>query len=277
MRKSSVELSADARTPTTEETVIKQVAIGIPQTILSFLLPAVIIAELVAVGFLIHLDVRMQELLGGIVQDELTKLEVNERLQSLTQNVNRTSFAVHCGALAVFTLYCFWIYYTDNVLQRRRLRRLRFTAWGCVGWEFVPLLNWWFPYQVLSEVWRGAASHNKMNWQQARTPLLIIMYWIVDVATALTAPFLVYSAYSIGLEAQAMETQAQVTAYLESLTDYISFEFGRGIAVAVGYSLMLIIVVIISLRLRMPKWYGAPPTTANTPAVVPAAAPVDDE
>jgi hypothetical protein len=250
VRPPSVELSADAKTPTAEEIEIAPVPAGLRQTTASILLSTAIVAQLGALGTFIYIAWRNLELLRQWSGESLTKVVLDERRREWAQLLNNASFGVLIGGLVAFVLYGFWIYFTDDVLHRRRLRRLRYSQWWCVGWEVIPLANLWFPYQVLAEVWHGAATRTKANWR-GKFPLVILLYGILQFAIRVPRPYLQYLSYSLGVEYEAVKSAADVTTYREHLASYLTFEFATAVAAVPCYLLFLLIVVRISLKLRL--------------------------
>lgn len=60
------------------------------------------------------------------------------------------------SALASLVTFLIWVYATHANLHSLGCRDIEFTPGWAVGWFFVPLMNLFKPYQVISEIWRGS-------------------------------------------------------------------------------------------------------------------------
>lgn len=264
IRPPTVELSADALTPTAEEIELAPAPIGPIQTLLSILLPTAIVAQLVAAAVSLHFGMHTRQVYGELLGGTVTRVGLEEKRRALEPALNQANFGVLAGSMIVFVLYCLWIYFTDDVLHRRRLRRLRYSRWWCVGWELVPICNLWSPYQILTEVWHGAAARTKINWKHAM-PLTIRWYWFVKLVSACVVPIIVYLAYDASSKTTDMKTPADALAALESITTYLGFSLGYTAIAVVCYLSMLLIVLRISWRLRAKgSTSPAPPDSPST-------------
>lgn len=67
----------------------------------------------------------------------------------------RTPVTVYLGALMFAVVaYCFWIHRAYRNLLALDQVRPRFSPGWAIGWYFVPVMNLFRPYQVMSEIWR---------------------------------------------------------------------------------------------------------------------------
>jgi len=141
----------------------------------------------IAVGFDIA-DIRL-----------LARQAGGEAIEAIDRRAHGITGAVLLTAqitLFVVTALAFvlWTYAARSNLRALGARRLDYTtAWSVAGW-WVPGLNVVRPYQVLREIWKASdpTTTDRFAWKQARTPALLILWWVsfvgfvaLDVATAL--------------------------------------------------------------------------------------------
>lgn len=84
--------------------------------------------------------------------------------------------------LAIVTLIVFfrWLRDTNRLLAERGVQ-LRFSPDTAVIWFFVPLMNLFRPYEVMSELWRasGAAQATNRDWRSRLASSLVVLWWAV--------------------------------------------------------------------------------------------------
>jgi hypothetical protein len=68
--------------------------------------------------------------------------------------VYRAAYFVHLIVLIIAT--CMWMYRASQNLHKVQLPQLEFSAGWSVGWWFIPIANWWKPFQVMRELYRGS-------------------------------------------------------------------------------------------------------------------------
>ncbi len=66
-------------------------------------------------------------------------------------------------------LFLMWIHLTSRNLQPLGTHGQRFSPGWAVGWWFVPIMNFFRPYQALAEIWRSTGE-----WPVA----LVIWWWV---------------------------------------------------------------------------------------------------
>lgn len=69
---------------------------------------------------------------------------------------NAFQVALVISVLASLVTFLIWVYAAHANLHALGYRDIEFTPGWAVGWFFVPLLNLFKPYQVVSEIWRGS-------------------------------------------------------------------------------------------------------------------------
>jgi Domain of unknown function (DUF4328) len=83
--------------------------------------------------------------------------------------------------LPTYLLCLLWIHRVHRNLLALGARRLRFTPGWAVGWWFVPIMNWFRPYQVMKEIWKASDPEVKLSdsssWQTATTPRVMPWWW----------------------------------------------------------------------------------------------------
>src|SRR4029078_204309 len=60
------------------------------------------------------------------------------------------------SVLTSLVTFLVWLYAAHANLHALGCRDIEFTPGWAVGWFFVPLMNLFKPYQVVSEIWRGS-------------------------------------------------------------------------------------------------------------------------
>jgi hypothetical protein len=73
------------------------------------------------------------------------------------------------------TLFMFWTYRVSANIHALGGQGLRFTPGWAVAWYWVPIANFWMPYQVMSEIWR--VSGNPIGPQSDSTSRLLPSWW----------------------------------------------------------------------------------------------------
>lgn len=130
---------------------------------------------------------------------------------ALSVVVNLLSFVVLLGTGILWVIWQYRL--AKQVLGRAR----RSPGWHAGSW-FIPVVNWWFPYQNISDLWR-AAGRTRPGWQVA--------WWALWIAASVTS----------GLSGQ-MSFRAQ------SLEEYLA-----AMTVSVLSSLLLIVAAFFAVRL----------------------------
>jgi len=69
---------------------------------------------------------------------------------------NAIIVAVGVSVVASLITFLVWVYAAHANLHALGCPDIKFTPGWAVGWFFVPLLNLFKPYQVVSEIWRGS-------------------------------------------------------------------------------------------------------------------------
>jgi len=91
------------------------------------------------------------------------------------------------GDLLVFVItvgfFARWIYLAHRNLPALGAENLRFRPGWALGSFFVPVANFWLPYQATSDLVR--ASRNPRQWELEDTPFLIVVWWTLWIVVSL--------------------------------------------------------------------------------------------
>lgn len=104
----------------------------------------------------LFIDFRILLAMGNSIADTptLTKAEV-ESLASQESVLAILAMSVYAVG-AIFFLR--WTYLAANNAQVLSPARLRFSRASAVWWWFVPFMNFWKPYQAMSEIWNASSG-----------------------------------------------------------------------------------------------------------------------
>ena len=91
--------------------------------------------------------------------------------------VGFTQIALFVATVIVFAR---WIYILNDNKRQFGASGLRFTPGWAVGWFFVPIANFWKPYQAMKELWQVSAS--PQQWQNQPSSNLLPWWWLFWVA-----------------------------------------------------------------------------------------------
>lgn len=88
--------------------------------------------------------------------------------------------------LATVILWMIWQYRGQRNLHRAGRALLRFRPGWAVGWWFIPIANWWKPFQTVRELWSRSDPDERIPEHRG--------WWIIGVwwATLLAANFLFF-------------------------------------------------------------------------------------
>lgn len=78
-------------------------------------------------------------------------------------------------------LFLVWIYRAHKNLSYLGATDLRFTPGWAVGWFFIPIMNLFRPYQVVSEIWKASDSEintkDSFLWKRQPTSPIVGLWW----------------------------------------------------------------------------------------------------
>lgn len=106
------------------------------------------------------------------------------------------------SALLVVAAFLPWLHQARVNLRSFGIRGLRYARhWTYLGF-LVPVLHFYRPLQVVSEVWRGshAPGVDPTDWMEEPTPRLVVLWWVgLIAALALEALSLLMLEQAVGL------------------------------------------------------------------------------
>lgn len=71
--------------------------------------------------------------------------------------------------------FLMWIHRANRNARGLGAQGMTFTPGWSVGWYFIPIANFWKPYQAMKEIWR--ASAHPADWQAHGAPSLLPAWW----------------------------------------------------------------------------------------------------
>jgi tetratricopeptide (TPR) repeat protein len=124
-------------------------------------------------------------------------------------------------AIASTVVFFMWIYRANKNLRSLRAAGLRFTPGWAVGWFFIPFMNFFRPYQVVSEIWRASNPEVDMadgtSWKAVGTSPFVGFWW----ALWLTSNFIANIALRLGFSGTTLYDLLNAT-YASMVSDGIS-------------------------------------------------------
>lgn len=83
--------------------------------------------------------------------------------------------------LTTVVLFLMWIHRAHRNLSALGARNLRFSSGWAVGYWFIPIMNFFRPYQVVKEIWKASDPNtdpaDASSWQNATTSSVIGWWW----------------------------------------------------------------------------------------------------
>ncbi|MFH1148820.1 MAG: DUF4328 domain-containing protein [Pseudomonadota bacterium] len=122
---------------------------------------------------------------GGAVDE--TEIQRNDDRQLMGWIVRRS---VYWATVVVFLV---WIYKAYRNLSALGSTKLRYSAAWAVGAFFVPILQFFRPYQIIREIWKGSdpavEAYDESHSEELSAPSLIGWWWVIWVAHHLTGAY----------------------------------------------------------------------------------------
>jgi hypothetical protein len=161
---------------------MKGLGLGLGAPFVSAYSLALVVAGCLSLFILISLfstvvDISLMQLLSKTTTARTTPSGVNESL--ILSLVIRVLLAGAMLLTAVFFLI--WIYRAHKNLKVLGATELKYSPGWAVGGFFVPLLNLFRPYQVITEIWKassnGARRGGGTNWKFENVPAYFSLWW----------------------------------------------------------------------------------------------------
>lgn len=125
-------------------------------------------------------------------------------------------------ALITNVIFCMWIYRAAANVKAARVPGFTFTPAWAVGWHFVPIANFFKPFQAMRQIWN--ASHGGDGESRYRGELMLVGWWGVwSFSLAVGA---ILTAATIDANSPAEEREAIILAILYSVTNLILYPLG---------------------------------------------------
>ena len=157
---------------------------------------------------------------------------------AIETNDTRQGMLAVLGAVVILTTMIFvlkWIYRANYNVRQLGANGLRFSPAGSIGWNFVPVLSLWRPYQAMKEIYQ--ASQDPQEWSDKPVPSLLPLWWALWLV-------------SIGLT----NLDARLSIRLDEnsdIDDYINSNFASQAAAVSEITLTLVLLAIINRVYRM--------------------------
>ena len=87
--------------------------------------------------------------------------------------------------------YCRWIYRAVVNSQGFGARGMKDGPGWTVGWYFVPIMNFFRPYQNMREIWQ--VSGDPRNWQAEESSGLLVIWWTCWIVSGILSNFGIFS------------------------------------------------------------------------------------
>ncbi|MCA0208028.1 MAG: DUF4328 domain-containing protein [Proteobacteria bacterium] len=162
-------------------------------------------------------------LVGQVAElDGLVSLDERAPAEGLNALYLGVSVADLGLALTTNVVFCMWIYRAAANVKAARVPGFTFTPAWAVGWHFVPIANFFRPFQAMRQIWN--ASHGGDGASRYRGELLLIGWWGAwSFSLAVGA---VLTAATIDANSAAEEREAILLAILYSITNLILYPLG---------------------------------------------------
>lgn len=189
----------------------------------SFLLAVVVVLDIIAVMS----NYAQIQLINRVISGEtITMVEAtaNDNRQAAIGGIYFILFALTA------ILFCMWIHRAHRNLPSLGSSNLKYSPRWAVGGFFVPILSFWRPYQVTTEIWKASDPTTDINdgtaWQSSAASSIIASWWFLFVVSAFLGNILfrmslqaetpseILTASWVGLITDAVDILAAILAIL---------------------------------------------------------------
>ena len=108
--------------------------------------------------------------------------------------------------------FLMWVYRVNKNCHGFGAVEMKTTPGWSVGWFFIPIANFWKPFQTMKEIWQ--VSTDPYNWEYADTSPLLGCWWGAWIGSNMIG----YISARVGLFAQDIET-FRMSTYLAIVCD----------------------------------------------------------
>lgn len=108
-----------------------------------------------------------------------------------------------------------WVYRANSNVRQLGAKGMKFSPGWSVGYFFIPVLNFWKPYQAMKEIWK--ASSNPKNWTSESVGLVLGFWWMLWIASTVLG----HAAFRTSLQAKKVH-EIILSSELTFASDLIS-------------------------------------------------------
>ena len=205
------------------------------------------LCALVAMSFVAVISDAMQLDLIGNIRTITTEAAESNDTRVLVVNL------IHFGIILISSiLVLVWKYETNKNCRGFGAQGMQFTPGWAVGWQFIPFMNLFRPYQVMQEIWK--VSTDPLAWQNQRGGLLVTWWWASCVVS-----MLIGQAYSRAAIKNWSHTQS-----IQELEQVTSFSIITSCAILVSTLMTIWVISAIHEKQRNLTGESPAPTTRDT-------------
>lgn len=156
-----------------------------PTLITKFLIYIIYINIILAVASLISDAIELQFILQvknnffASVPQLTEAAESNDTRQAIV-GMFQALLGLPCSILLLI-----WIYRASHNTRALGADDMSFTPGWSVGWYFIPVFNFWKPYQAMKEIWKASSAPD--SWKSIKTSTLLYWWWTLWIIYILTA------------------------------------------------------------------------------------------
>ena len=87
-------------------------------------------------------------------------------------------------------IFLMWIYRVNSNVRHLGASDLEISPGWSVGWFFVPIANFWMPFEVMKELWK--ANTFPSNWRAEKVPVIVPIWWCLWLGVNLLASVMLF-------------------------------------------------------------------------------------
>ncbi len=114
-------------------------------------------------------------------------------------------------AIVAAILFLVWIYRAHRNLPALGASGLKYSPKWAVGGWFIPIMNFWRPYQVTAEIWKASdpevRDRDGQRWQTAPVSLLLKFWWALWIIGGIIGNIVLRSVFQDPADLEALRTQ----------------------------------------------------------------------
>jgi hypothetical protein len=146
------------------------------------------VANWVSGTFILLAIVNIIAVISGYAQSELLNRAISGETITITEATSTDSRQSLIGFvqtglhIVAAILFLIWIYRAHKNLKSLNVTDLRYTPGWAIGWFFVPIMSFFRPYQVVSEINKASdpnmgASIDSTSWKNVATSPIVGLWW----------------------------------------------------------------------------------------------------